>query len=80
MNGETQKWAQVECVDVELPSQVGEALRTARQRAGTARLPVVRAGLDVVCIALADFTAWYGPLPEPKAAVTHGADEARERT
>jgi len=43
----------------------------ARQRAGDARLPVVLTG-DVVCVALVDFTAWYGPLPDV-------ADEAPER-
>jgi len=57
-----EQWAHVARVDVKLPAQVEEALRVARQRAGAARLPVVRAG-GVVCLALADFTAWYGPLP-----------------
>jgi len=65
------RWAHVEHADVELPAQVEEALRMARQRAGDARLPVVLTG-DVVCVALVDFTAWYGPLPDV-------ADEAPER-
>jgi len=66
-----EQWAHVERADVELPAQVEEALRMARQRAGDARLPVVLAG-DVVLVALADFTEWYGPLPE-------GSEEASER-
>lgn len=61
MNGETkdalaQRWAQVERVAAELPTQVQDALRMARHRAGNARLPVVQAG-DVVFVALSDFTA-----------------------
>jgi len=65
------RWAHVEHAAVELSPQAEETLRMARQRAGDARLPVVLAG-DVVCVTLADFTEWYGPLPE-------GSEEAPER-
>lgn len=57
------RWAHVEHADVHLPAQVEDAIRVARLRAGDNRLPVVLAG-DVVLLSVADFTAWYGTLPD----------------